>query len=129
MFKVIGISDDGDRLSRCEAEIHAVLGNRVTALRSHAYFLEITHPQANKGYVVEYFARSLHIPSIAIATIGDASIDVPMFKQSGFSMAMGNASDSVKQQADAVTDTNEDDGFAKAIERFVLTADVDEVTP
>ncbi len=128
VFKVLGVSDDGDRLSRCEAEIHAVLGNRVTALRSHAYFLDITHPRANKGDVVEYFARSLHIPSMAIATIGDALIDVPMFKRSGFSTAMGNASESVKQQADAVTDTNEDDGFAKAIEQFLLTAD-DEVTP
>ncbi len=46
--------------------------------------------------------------------------DVPMFRKSGFSIAMGNASNAVKAQADAVTDSNEDEGFAKAVRRFIL---------
>ena len=62
----------------------------------------------------------LGIPEEAIATIGDQPNDVLMFKRSGFSIAMGNASEDVKRQASAVTDSNEDEGFAKAVERYLL---------
>jgi hydroxymethylpyrimidine pyrophosphatase-like HAD family hydrolase len=52
--------------------------------------------------------------------MGDMPNDVLMFRKSGFSIAMGNASDEVKAQASAVTDTNENEGFAKAVRKFVL---------
>jgi hydroxymethylpyrimidine pyrophosphatase-like HAD family hydrolase len=64
----------------------------------------------------------LGIPPEQIATIGDMPNDVLMFRKSGFSIAMGNASDEVKKQASAVTDSNEDEGFAKAIRKFILPA-------
>ncbi len=64
----------------------------------------------------------LHIPTSEIATIGDMTNDVRMFEKSGFSIAMGNASDAVKAQARAATDTNESDGFAQAVERYILPA-------
>ena len=57
-----------------------------------------------------------------IATIGDQPTDVPMFQRSGFSIAMGNASDQVKAQASVATDSYNDEGFAKAMERFILGA-------
>ena len=60
------------------------------------------------------------MPAEEIATIGDQPNDVLMFKRSGFSIAMGNASDEVKAQAGAVTDSYNDEGFAKAMERFIL---------
>jgi hypothetical protein len=52
--------------------------------------------------------------------MGDMPNDVLRFRKSGFSIAMGNASDEVKAQASAVTDSNEDDGFAKAVRKFIL---------
>jgi len=58
----------------------------------------------------------LGIPSGAIATIGDMENDLPMFAKSGISFAMGNAADNIKQHATHVTDSNERDGFARAIE-------------
>jgi len=72
--------------------------------------------------VVHALARRLGLEPHQIATIGDMPNDVLMFRQGGFSVAMGNASDAVKAEADAVTDSNEEDGFAKAVERFLLTA-------
>jgi hydroxymethylpyrimidine pyrophosphatase-like HAD family hydrolase len=69
---------------------------------------------------VEFLARHLGVPAAEIATIGDQPTDVPMFQRSGFSIAMGNASDQVKGQASVVTDSYNDEGFAKAMERFVL---------
>jgi hydroxymethylpyrimidine pyrophosphatase-like HAD family hydrolase len=62
----------------------------------------------------------LNIPPEQIATIGDSSNEVLMFRKSGFSIAMGNATDKVKAEATAVTDSNEDEGFANAVRKFVL---------
>jgi hydroxymethylpyrimidine pyrophosphatase-like HAD family hydrolase len=96
------------------------LGEKASAARSQPYYLDVTHPQANKGTVVTVLAKKLNIPPEQIATLGDQPNDVLMFRKSGFSIAMGNASDDVKSQASAVTDSNENEGFAKAMEKFIL---------
>lgn len=62
----------------------------------------------------------LSVPVSEIATVGDMPNDVLMFRQSGLSIAMGNASPDVQAEADLVTDSNNDEGFAKAVERFIL---------
>jgi len=118
--KVVGVSDDLDKVQRCEADARATFGQRATANRSQPYYLDVTNKDANKGAVVEFLSRHLGVPPSEIATIGDQPTDVPMFKRSGFSIAMGNASDHVKAQASATTDSYNDEGFAKAMERFIL---------
>jgi len=60
------------------------------------------------------------IPPQQIATLGDQLNDVLMFRHSGLSIAMGNASEDVQRQATCVTASNEDEGFAKALEEFIL---------
>jgi Cof subfamily protein (haloacid dehalogenase superfamily) len=120
--KIVGISDDYDLVQRCEVDAQAAFGNRATANRSQPYYLDITHRDANKGAVVDYLSANLAVPPEEIATIGDSPNDVLMFKRSGLSIAMGNASDQVKAQADRTTDSYDDEGFAKAMERFVLEA-------
>lgn len=118
--KIVGVSDDYDKVKRCEADAQAAFGQRATAARSQPYYLDITNKDANKGAVVEYLSHHLDVPAEGIATIGDQPNDVLMFKRSGFSIAMGNAPDGVKMQADATTDSYNDEGFAKAMERFIL---------
>ena len=118
--KVVGISDDLEKVRRCEADAQAAFGQRATASRSQPYYLDVTNKDANKGAVVAYLSSHLNVPAAEIATIGDQPNDVLMFKRSGFSIAMGNASDEVKAQAKATTDSYNDEGFAKAMERFVL---------
>jgi Cof subfamily protein (haloacid dehalogenase superfamily) len=118
--KIVGVSDDHDRVRRCEADAQAALGEGATASRSQPYYLDITHKEANKGAVVDYLSDYFTITPEQIATIGDSPNDVLMFKRSGLSIAMGNASDEVKAQAKVTTDSYNDEGFAKAIERFVL---------
>ena len=120
VVKIVGISDDLDLVKRCEAAAQKALGNQATAARSQPYYLDVTHRDANKGFVADYLSKALGIPSAEIATIGDQPNDVLMFKRSGFSIAMGNASDEVQRQANATTDSYEDEGFAKAVERFIL---------
>jgi Cof subfamily protein (haloacid dehalogenase superfamily) len=121
-IKIVGVSDDHALVAACEKLARAALGEAASAARSEAHFLDVTNPDANKGAVVLTLAKLLNISPIQIATIGDMQNDVLMFKTSGLSIAMGNASDEVKAQATHVTDTNDNDGFAKAVQQFVLGA-------
>lgn len=118
--KIVGVSDDYERVRRCEAEVQAALGGAASAARSQPYYLDVTHPDANKGAVVDLLAKTLSIPPQEIATIGDMPNDVLMFRKSGLSIAMGNASAEVKGQATFVTDSYNEEGFAKAVERYIL---------
>jgi Cof subfamily protein (haloacid dehalogenase superfamily) len=120
--KIVGVSDDLDRVAKCEKDVQEAGGTHISAARSQPYYLDVTHPQANKGEVVLSMSRLLNIPPAEIATVGDMPNDVLMFKKSGVSIAMGNASPEVQASATYVTSTNEDEGFAKAIEKFVLNA-------
>jgi len=120
--KIVGVSDDLGKVERCEAAAQAAFGSRATATRSQPYYLDVTNKKANKGAVVEYLTQHIGVPAEEIATIGDQPNDVLMFQRSGFSIAMGNASDAVKARASAITDSYNDEGFAKAMERFILAA-------
>lgn len=119
-IKVVGVSADHEAVARCENAVQEKLGTRVSAARSQPYYLDVTHPDANKGAVVQRLARYLKVPASRIATIGDQSNDVLMFKESGLSIAMGNASAEVQREADFVTSSYGDEGFANAVERFVM---------
>jgi Cof subfamily protein (haloacid dehalogenase superfamily) len=119
-IKVVGVSDDLAKVAACEGKAQAAFGSDATAARSQPYYLDVTSRLANKGEVVRALARRLAIPTAAIATIGDMPNDTSMFDAGGFSIAMGNASDEVKARADAVTKSNEAEGFAKAVEEFIL---------
>jgi Cof subfamily protein (haloacid dehalogenase superfamily) len=121
-IKIVGVSDNHALVAECETLAQAALGATASAARSEPHFLDVTNPDANKGAVVLTLAKLLNIAPGQIATIGDMQNDVLMFRKSGLSIAMGNASDQVKAQASEVTDTNENDGFAKAVRKFVLGA-------
>jgi Cof subfamily protein (haloacid dehalogenase superfamily) len=118
--KVVGVSDDLEAVQRCEKDTQGALGNRASAARSQPYYLDVTHPKANKGEVVLAMSELLQTPVDQIATIGDMPNDVLMFRKSGISIAMGNASPEVQKAATYVTASNEEEGFAEAMEKFVL---------
>jgi hypothetical protein len=114
--KIVGSTSDAALLQRCETAMQQALGTQATAVRSQSYYLDITPPGYNKGTFVEAMARRLGISTDAVATIGDMQNDLAMFKKSGMSIAMGNATDDIKRQATHVTASNQDEGFAGAIE-------------
>jgi Cof subfamily protein (haloacid dehalogenase superfamily) len=121
--KLVGVSDDVDAVARAAAAAHDKFGDHVTAARSQPYYLDVTHPDANKGAVARYFSARYQIPSESIATLGDMPNDVLMFAHSGLSIAMGNASPDVQRAARRITASNAEDGFADAVDRFILRAD------
>jgi hypothetical protein len=118
--KIVGVSRDFELLARCESDVHSALADNASVTRSKPYYLDITHPLANKGAALSEIAQLLTVPLAEIAVIGDGGNDVAMFERSGLSIAMGNASPEVQQAADFVTDSNSDEGFANAVERFIL---------
>ncbi len=118
--KIVGVSDNLEGVAKCEKDVQQTGGDHISAARSQPYYLDVTHPKANKGEVVLALSKLVNVPADAIATFGDMPNDVLMFKKSGMSIAMGNASKEVQASATHVTASNEDEGFAKAIEEFIL---------
>jgi Cof subfamily protein (haloacid dehalogenase superfamily) len=131
--KLVGVSDDLEAVCKCEtalreqfaAKVHTKQSNPqrenlVSAARSQPYYLDVTHPQANKGNVVTRLSEMLGIPADQIATIGDMPNDISMFEKSGVSIAMGQANEEVKSAATYSTSSSEEEGFANAVERYVL---------
>jgi Cof subfamily protein (haloacid dehalogenase superfamily) len=118
--KIVGVSDDHEAVAAASSAVHQQFGDHVSAAPSQPYYLDITHPRANKGVVVQYLASTYHIPAQQIATIGDMPNDVLMFAHSGLSIVMGNASMEVQRAARRVTTSNDDEGFANAVQRYVL---------
>jgi Cof subfamily protein (haloacid dehalogenase superfamily) len=120
VVKIVGVADDHDAMARSIDEIRRVLGRKISAALSQPYYLDITHPRANKGEIVRTLARLQGIAPSQIATIGDMPNDVLMFERSGLSIAMANASADVQRAAMLVTASNTEEGFALAMERFIL---------
>jgi len=114
--KIVGASPDPALLERCETAMQKALGEQASAIRSQSYYLDVTPPGQDKGTFVEAMAKRLGISTDAIATFGDMQNDLAMFRKSGMSVAMGNATDDVKKQATHVTASNEDEGFAGAVD-------------
>ncbi|MBV1838085.1 Cof-type HAD-IIB family hydrolase [Acetobacter estunensis] len=120
IVKITGVSDDLSLMKTLEGEVQKALGKQASAALSQPYYLDVTHPDANKGCVVHTLSRLLDVPPAQIMTLGDQPNDVPMFHASGVSVAMGQAVDSVKAEATFVTASSEDEGFARALEDHIL---------
>jgi Cof subfamily protein (haloacid dehalogenase superfamily) len=118
--KMVGVSDDYEAVAHASRAAQEQFGNHVTAAASQPYYLDVTHPDANKGSVAKFLAKRYEVSPDEIVTIGDMPNDILMFAHSGLSIAMGNADPQVKRAARRVTESNENEGFAIAVERFVL---------
>jgi Cof subfamily protein (haloacid dehalogenase superfamily) len=118
--KIVGVSEDFQRLARCEAAVRETIEDGASIARSQPYYLDVTPAGTNKGAIVAALMQRLGVPAAEIASIGDMDNDISMFRKSGLRIAMGNASPEVLKAADAVTCSNDDDGFADAVERLIL---------
>lgn len=118
--KIVAVSDDFGLLTRLQGEVRASLSGRANIVRSQRYYLDFTHPLANKGQALIELTKLMAVSAAGTAAIGDGENDVDMFAQAGLSIAMRNASTEVKEAADFVTGSNDDDGVATAIEWFVV---------
>ncbi|WP_276202844.1 HAD family hydrolase [Geminicoccus roseus] len=120
--KIVAASDDHAMLQRMEGSVGAALEDRARAVRSQPYYLDVTALRADKGHGVAALAEAAGIPLERVAVIGDGHNDVAMFRRAGLSIAMGQAAEDVRAAADHVTASNDEDGVAEAIERFILAS-------
>ena len=118
--KLVGVSDDSRAIAAAASDAHDRFGDHLSVASSQPYYLDVTNPQANKGAVLLDLSARYAIQPKEVATIGDMPNDMLMFAKSGLSIAMGNAGRDVKRAASVVTTSNAEEGFANAVERFIL---------
>jgi len=118
--KIVAASSDHAMLDRVEVELRGLLEGQASVVRSQEYYVDISHPTADKGHAVRGFARHFGVPLAEVALIGDMPNDLPMFDVGALKIAMGNGRPEVKARADFVTGSHDGDGWARAIDDFVL---------
>jgi Cof subfamily protein (haloacid dehalogenase superfamily) len=118
--KIVGVSVDPRVLGRVQAEAMSLIGVGAAIVRSQPQYLDVTSPSSNKGDGVLAICRRIGVEPARTAVIGDMFNDVAMFAKAGFSVAMGQAPEQVAAQADAVTLSNTEDGFAYAVDHLIL---------
>ena len=118
--KLVGSSDAHDRIAACEKALAERLSAKTVARRSQPYYLDVTPSGTDKGHAVHRIAEVLSVPIGEVAVIGDMGNDLPMFEVAGHRIAMGNGIEDLKSMATFVTETNERDGFAAAVDRYIL---------
>ena len=118
--KLVGSSPYHDRVAACEAALASRLGSETTASRSQPYYLDVTPAGSDKGRAARHIAEILSVPIDEVAVIGDMANDLPMFEAARYRIAMGNGIEELKRMATFVTDTNERDGWAVAVNEYIL---------
>ncbi len=112
--------DEKEKLDDIEKHLPEVLKSKYSVLRSAPIFLEFLNPEVNKGVGVQAIAAVENYDASEIICVGDAGNDIAMIEYAGLGVAMANASPAVKDVANHITDSNEEDGVAKVIETFML---------
>ncbi|KUI99174.1 sugar-phosphatase [Vibrio sp. MEBiC08052] len=114
------IVDEPEKLAQAYRNLPAAVVEQFTIVQSAPYFLEFLNPQSNKGLGIQAVAERLGIPAELVMCIGDAENDHHMLEYAGLGIAMENAMPQTKAIADYITASNDEDGVARAIEKFVL---------
>lgn len=112
--------DEPENIPGLLAEIAARLGDRAQVSRSKPMFIEINDPEANKGAALEALAKQMGISRDEVAAIGDNTIDISMIQYAGLGVCMENGSPDVCALADVVAPSNDADGVAEIIEKYML---------
>lgn len=118
--KIVAASNNAELLIELEAQLLPKVEGQAQVSRSQPIYLDVTAMLANKGEALATLAEFLGVPLEQTAALGDGGNDPAMFHRAGLSIAMGQAEEAVKRQADVVTEANTEDGAAQAIEKYIL---------
>ena len=108
-----------ERITRYEKELQDIFPD-LYIVKSTPYFLEFSNPEASKKCAVEFLQNYWGLKKDEILTIGDQNNDIALLQAGGIKVAMGNATDELKEIADYITESVYEDGFVKAMEKFCL---------
>lgn len=121
-FNKILLSGEPDNMKTVEKHMAEMFGDKVNVFRSDPHFVELLPKYVDKGVAAEKLMRYLDINREKVICIGDSMNDMPMLRYAGMGVAMGNAQEKIKQSADYVTLSNNEDGVANVIEKFMKPA-------
>ena len=108
-----------EELPQVQQQIAAFLPEDLTVVQTAAFYLEVIPKIINKGQGIRDICTVLGIAPAQVISFGDAANDIPMLREAGMGVAMGNAAYAVKAAADMVTLSNNDDGIAAALEKLL----------
>jgi len=112
------------------AEVEKIMdkefGDRLNVFRSDPFYVELLPRYVDKGVAVEKLVKHLEIPREKVICIGDSYNDMPMLRFAGMGVAMGNAQQEVKEMADYVTLSNDEDGIVNVIDKFMTPKGIGE---
>jgi hypothetical protein len=112
------VMSDPDIIDATEAHLKSVFGNSLNIYTSKPTYLEVMDPRGSKSNALRFLIERMKIDRTEVIAMGDNFNDREMIQFAGLGVAMGNAPDEIKQAADYVTDTNNNDGVRKALERL-----------
>ncbi|WP_408955740.1 Cof-type HAD-IIB family hydrolase [Natroniella sp. ANB-PHB2] len=118
--KLLIIENDRTKLEEVFSELTAGFADSVTITTSKVNFIEIMGQQVCKGTTLANVATKLGIKAEEIIAIGDSYNDLEMIEYAGLGVAVGNAKEEIKEEADYITGTNNEEGVAQVIEKFIL---------
>lgn len=125
IYKVSFIEDDIEVFKKLVNYVEINYGHEAISIqKSLSGYLEITHSNAKKSLGIEYVMQLTNIDKNSTVAFGDGENDISMLKSSGYSIVMGNASDKVKEHADFITKSNNEDGVAYVIEKIINNQDL-----
>jgi len=111
---------ESDQLAQLQASLNNEFGNKINLTKSKKNFLEISHPKATKGYALKELTQSLNLKREQVVAIGDNLNDLDMIEYAGCGVAVANAVPALKEAADLITRSNDDDGVAEVIENLII---------
>lgn len=117
--KILSMSDV-ENISRLADKLKGEKFEGLNIYPSKTTYLEIMTKKASKTSAIEFLCNKLNIEKEEVIAIGDNYNDMDMLQYAGVGIAMGNAPDIVKEKADDITSTNDEDGVAKALEKYFL---------
>ena len=120
VIKILISSEDKFDLDYHTRKLYEIYKDKLTFYFSLPHFIEIVHKDANKKNALEFLANKFDIKKEEIISIGDNFNDMDMIQYAGLGVAMGNAPDYLKEAADFVTHSNDEDGVNYVLEKFVL---------
>ena len=119
-MKVLAITENESLLLEMEIELRNMFGKKLNVTRSKPFFLEVMDHLANKADALQVVAQHYNIDRKEVMAVGDSYNDLAMIEWAGIGVAMGNARDAVKEAAEFITASNDEEGVAEALKRFVL---------
>ncbi len=108
-----------EKIMEIQPKLKAMLPH-LNVVRSKPSYLEITDPRANKGAALKFIGEYLGIGPEEMIAVGDSQIDVPMLKYAGLPVSVANGLEEIKPYCKYITKSNDEDGVACVIEKFIL---------